>query len=127
MSTRGVVKWSGTTLCLLLVALWVASVWWVVAWRMSDRLVVGMHAGRVVAMNVVQPGYPSWDARPNNGATQWWFEGSLSKGFWIVWIPLWVPFLLVAMATAVPWRDDFLAYRRRAAGCCSSSSSCPWQ
>jgi len=52
----------------------------------------------------------------------WGFEYYAQDSYWSARFPLWLPFLLVAIPTALAWRLDTLATRRARVGMCPKCS-----
>jgi len=139
---RGITKWGGVTLCVLLFALWLASGWW---WVMlnrydSSRGTALKHAGWIcrgqACLSIVRSSRDGPQLR-----IEWQLQGgrlrdgslygppapatwsgqirrvvSPDKTQRFYWIPLWLPFLFIALPTGyLLWSDH---RRRMRAGCC---------
>ena len=128
---RAVMKWSGLTLCVLLFALWLASGWWgflVVRWARpftASHTLIDLYIeyGELACLMEVPPSLPDrtneWHAGVLDLTTSplydHWRWGvslqdfSFTDGYVQFALPLWLPFLLIALPTG------FLFYRDRKA------------
>ncbi len=151
---HGTCKWGGVTLCVLILALWVASGWYV--FNISRYRVTGVNpgtwdnktsldivGGRLELASEFPPSWPSqlhhWDGgiagpwHPPPGWV-WSFDYHVIAGYtaFQFGIPLWVPFLILAVPSAwLFWSDH---RRRKRAGHCekcgydltgNTSGKCP--
>ncbi len=135
---RGMCKWGGVTLCVLLFALWLASGWYYLAFDYVDPEEtdgmflrdIGVMNGSLVVVNLIDPNTPPrdlewqfvvrrWTDALTNTPSQaswtwwWWSWGGLPP---IIGIPLWLPFLLTALPTGFLFWSDHR--RRMRADCC---------
>ena len=103
---RTLTLWTGTTLCVLIAAVFVASGWWQVAVGIPARGVIGIRGGCVWP----NPSNPSGVYFHNDGWYRWnrWI---LHAGpswnplrFPLVMFPLYVVFATVAIPTFLLWR-----------------------
>ena len=126
---RKTIKWGGAAVTVLLVVVWVGSIWWDVSWgsrrngfgdvgaggfgilyhsaKKSDSMITGWRLSEV-------------DDLAN---MRWWFHvtalnPSPQTYFYMLTIPLWWPVLVVLSATALAWRLDTLARRRENLNLC---------
>jgi hypothetical protein len=126
-------KWSGLGLSLLIAGTWSASAWWRVNYEklLGDGSLSSYHISRGCLEVDRWSYYEVTDCIPGDG---WWVDGSLSgSGFkWSlpsidideyqlgviheyhlgVTVPLWTPFLLVAIPTAILWWRDRRRFRQ---------------
>jgi len=129
---RTLVKWTGTLACgLILVAAAACLRWWYVGVSDGENWAVGIVGGSVSVLwggwvadsfdagGWVGPVYPTWQE-----LAAWWGDyGSLptlgveSTGSFFVYLPLWIPFVLIGLPTAWLWRRD---RRRPRPGCCAA-------
>lgn len=126
-------RWGAVLVCLLLIAAFLRSGWWVheVRWRSVDRtFAIGINQGSVTLMDSVHPGTPILGDRrfrhidlssirpsPSWVFGRWfrWDRHRTSVGSdAYVFIPLWLPFALTLLAAG--WH--FWIDRRRAPGLC---------
>lgn len=112
---RRAAKWAGVVVCVLMAAAWVVSVWWTfgrVGVRAGNHYrAVGVDGGCIViGYNDMQNVSRWFFEPPRDRGMVWWPASTSSVDFWFYWVPLWIPFALVALPTAwLCWRD-----RRRA-------------
>lgn len=117
---RRAAKGAGLAASLLITALWGLSVFWSIALSevRGGRLVrVWIHAGCVVP-NVLAPPqarltrdsfsegeWSAWHGRRRTQPLRWLaaYERDAQYGWTVVWIPLWIPFLLIALPTGWLW------------------------
>lgn len=124
---RRALKWSGTLFTVLLLMIYVASVWWsIVLWMNQRRCVVAV-AGAVFYSRVDPPGSASPSARQpglkwsierlERSAIVWMpkyeeatFDASRPRrvhgSYEDLWIPLWIPLVLIAVASVLLWWLD---------------------
>ncbi len=147
---RGVMKWGGVTLCVLLFALWLASGWWMLAWvgRSGQQHFIGtmMYGGECTIWSLPS-GTREWFPFPADGFSGlrhvpgWnWTYFELSWSDWSVQskrrldisFPLWLPFLLLALPTGLLfWSDHRKRMRPNACATCgydltgNTSGKCP--
>lgn len=135
---RRVLKWTGTIACILLATVFSASRWLEMAAGLQLRariLRFGVARGflwadeinsREWASTWATAGQPFSDLASTDlrmvtpPKTVWWRAPLLDPNpgppyDWIVYVPLWIPFLLLAIPTALLWRRE---RRRPRAGCC---------
>ena len=147
---RGITKWGGVTLCVLLFALWLASGWWELGIEYgvqdartkppSDVYFVYLSGGDVYFQSPIPP---------YCGGDWWWHCNRLEHRFWFgsgvyfVWFhsppeliylraPLWLPLLLISLPTGFLFWSDHR--RRMRSDCCikcgynltgNTSGKCP--
>ncbi|MEE9297239.1 MAG: hypothetical protein V3W34_20045 [Phycisphaerae bacterium] len=112
--TRRILKWAGLAACLLIAAAWVGSIFAGVVCQVGKvDFAVGLGfvgyssyaaprgAPRVELIWFTQGVAPRWEQMT------WLPEWSSSgPGILAVWIPLWIPLLIVATPTFIAWRLD---------------------
>ena len=116
-------KWGGLVLTALLLLVWNWSAWHYIVWYSSNNGVVEVDSARLL-VHSPPVGLP-WG--PFAGVEKAWKPFSLEWGF--EWsssargisftVPLWFPFLLTLLATALAWWAD-LKYAR-----CALAGNCP--
>ncbi len=126
--TRRIAKWTGLTICMLITLAWVATLRYALSTnfiRVSKRSVATLDLTRG-SLVLFQSPAQAWHDRPGSGwlveprnyrTRQWWphyrsFQPIPAS--WMLWIPLWLPFLAIAIPTAWLWRRD----RRHPPGYC---------
>ncbi len=150
---RGTCKWSGVTLCVLLFALWLASGWRFVALECTEPTESGGYVrffgfigGALMVVHPVDPITSPHDHQwrficrewmdgriqtptPVSWNWRWWSWGG--KPFTIK-IPLWLPFLLIALPTGyLFWSDHRKRTRLGLCAMCgydltgNTSGTCP--
>jgi hypothetical protein len=110
--TRGILKWTGTVFCLLLVAIGAASFWVCLEWVPIDHLALGMGNGNfTVVLNSTavgaSPYFATWSPRSLDAEdipNVLWPESASSIG--ACRIPLWIPLAFIAVPTLVAWRHS---------------------
>jgi len=136
---RGTCKRGGVTLCVLLFALWLASGWW------TKFAYYGESASSPTSGKYLFPAQVAycrlgeggvdftWIHGPESVPLEWRFGGSMAEGqaairwtptwlgegvvFQFIFVPLWLPFLLIALPTGwLFWSDH---RRRLRVGCCA--------
>ncbi len=120
---RGITKWGGVTLCVLLFALWLASGWWAITMSPGPHpspwffvsAIYGHFAFAIYPELWNMDGFQwlgTWGSVP-----EWrWGEWMLDRTSFTFAFPLWFPFLLIALPTGyLFWTDH---RRRMRAGCC---------
>jgi len=104
-----VLKWVGTLLCALFLAAFLISARWQVFYRTSGlpQHIVGLKLGRLYYMQVKSSRFrPAWHTIPREGYLQWKPEWHWSGGPGHIYIPLWIPFVLVGLPTGLLWWRD---------------------
>ncbi len=132
---RGTCKWGGVTLCVLLFALWLVSGWWdigigyeelgmppsvsmVSAWH-ETRFRLDVRAGTFISVWDSTPDTPvdfewtlwceqffEWQADSSRPLWKWSVELNNSWAAYYVVIPLWLPFLFIALPTGFLFWSD---------------------
>lgn len=135
---RGITKWSGVTLCVVLFALWFESRWLYLLFTVgcpNDWLTLCWYSG---VAQVIGPGF--YTTHPQfmtlefgpNDEWMWWFWDFNKRRPWGISVPGWLPFLLFALPTGFLFWSDHR--RRMRAGCCekcgynltgNTSGKCP--
>ena len=123
---RRVLKWAGLVACLAIVGLFALSIRYALTWAWVERDYVFM-AGIVAIITAKNPskqiGYSVREMTPFGGHVytrlrymRWWpsmqSQGSIRR----IDVPLWIPFILLAIPTYMLWRRD----RRKPEGCCQN-------
>jgi len=106
---RRIAKWSGVVVCVVLVVAWIVSTRWFGAAYSTDALVKPRSVGVGVADGCVilglLDGYAEGWEYTGPAMMSWPFIDS-SRRNTILWLPLWIPFLTIALPTAyLFWRD----------------------
>lgn len=104
---RRIMKWTGLGMCVLIAVLWAVSLRYTVSYDATNyngRIGIARGCGALVIAK--DPGIPvGWFVRPRLMPTLWLpiidFRGDIAIG-----IPLWIPFLLVAVATGYLFLHD---------------------
>jgi hypothetical protein len=113
----GTLKWGGTALCLLLVVAFLYSVRRAVSWTSTEFTEVSLMLGAVGyhwvrpdvdVATMKYPPVPGWSVASYGGSPplSWWIETSPNRLFEGVAIPLWMPFVVVAVPTVLLWYRD---------------------
>lgn len=119
---RKTTKWTGAAVSVVLVGVWVGSVWYIGAWRGKNGHGVDISGGRLNVSWPVAPGgwgeVPGWHFDRYPTALHWMYERSDDAiGTWIA-LPIWPIALSAAIVTLAAWRLDTLARRRARPGMC---------
>ena len=125
--TMRVIKWGGAAVTVLLVVVWIGSVWWPSCIYGTNKLSIYVYPGGVfVDQFLTEKGHPEPDARravyemmcksrPEHlGAVGWEEIPSLRQ----VWFPLWPIAAASLLITALAFRLDTLARRRERMNLC---------
>ena len=106
---RRVLKWGGLGLCVLIAAMWTASLWTTTmsTTRGGDPrpFLCIIENGSCMIFRPIDNTWVLWGAW--SGMPWMWrprFEGQ--QGAWVLVLPLWIPLLLVAAPTAWLWWRD---------------------
>jgi hypothetical protein len=112
---RRAAKWAGVVVCAVIAAAWVVSLWRYFGYKhvLSSEYSCHVIAGRLFLGYWQSVRLPSqWEFRAHDLQIQWWAEWGRAfgagTGLWSRWfaLPLWMPFVAVALPTAwVFWRD----------------------
>ena len=101
---------TGTTLCVLIAVAFVVSAWWSVSWCRHPGLWVDINSGDLMFVldaellrRMVEwgPFREGWSAHGHEFRLDW---GPVSLSSQFGTVPLWVPFLAVAVPTLLVWR-----------------------
>ena len=121
MRTRGRVrrvgKWVGLVTCGLTLAVYAATLWCYIAWNDRHlRRTIFFQAGSVAvfwftyadstARTTRFAGKPGWEISRSESPFHWWPVFSGASALSGVYVPLWMPFLAVAIPTAFLWHRD---------------------
>lgn len=123
---RKTIKWSGLIVAVLVATAWIGSNWYCWMWEADAGGLVCIQAGCFAVAT------PIWSSA-TTGPGVWWFEPlDADMRWWFRWsrwnlgrdiaVPLWFPFLVVAIPAALAWRLDALATRRAREGKCPKCS-----
>ena len=136
--SRRIAKWTGLVVCLLIVGLWAVSLMWWFSHETPRRRMSFLSDGRIVSVQTISgPAYPQQGIRVlrHKGPRRYGIyslDFSLRRpwGKWSVQAPLWLPFIIAAIPTAILWRRDRHTVKP---GCCrvcgydlrASKKTCP--
>ncbi len=116
--------WGGLVVAALLIVAWTSMLWVRVYYLCPSGNQFGLERGCLVYTTFHEPTRlyltPGWHAFSTNEQFAWrpdWYSSPLCA---FGDIPLWLPFLLVALPTALAWRLDILVRRRAVSGKCKS-------
>ncbi len=98
---RRIVKWVGLVGCVLLIAAWVLSMFVAVICPMGG-VHVALGGGAFVFDSTTRGGEFRWFLLPAS-ARVFWLPERLGR---VEYIPLWIPFVLIAIPTVIAWRRD---------------------
>ena len=110
---RRIAKWTGLVVCVVILATWVVSKWYGVL-RSTDTGVIAVGGGRIQAhwKDRASSGEVKWRHGPIDGGIGFFFprierhvDGPF-EGLFLVVVPLWLPFTLAAIPTAILWHRD---------------------
>jgi hypothetical protein len=128
-AVRKTAKWGGVVATLLLLVVWIGSVWWQVGCHRNIPDYGSRGAGIAEGRLFVFKSPMMQDARV--GGIQWVsfltrpsFQFSFvfiptGPGYWYSAVPLWFPALLSLLATTAAWRADWKYLRRAREGLCT--------
>ena len=119
---RKVVKWGGLAVSVLVAVAWVGSCWYWAMWLTPDKGQIFVQAGR---LGFAEPLWPLgvradglFSLVQSEHSMQWWFDWGPWRRGQRLELPLWIPLLIVAGATAAAWWADARARRRERANAC---------
>ena len=113
---RRVLKWVGLVTCVGLFTAWVASPWFPVSYN-TGRVFIGAYAGGIDVKLSTKPSLPpylGWSG-PSKPLKFLGFRGLPSVSRYravqavdvqTVYVPLWIPLLLLGLPTAILWHRD---------------------
>ncbi|GJM26811.1 MAG: hypothetical protein DHS20C16_32260 [Phycisphaerae bacterium] len=113
---RRILKWVGVGLCVTLVAIWIAELYWTVAY-------VGGTWGFEFQQGLIGGWLPTttspreWVFLESWGSPRWWPQYVKSNSGSYIYIPIWMFLIPALLATLWLWRSD----RRPKSGCVSCS------
>ncbi|HEX2839473.1 MAG TPA: hypothetical protein VHN77_15255 [Phycisphaerales bacterium] len=113
---RKAVKWGGLVLAVLLATAWTATLWKDVYRydRHGSKVLLTKGCVQVTVRHDVTTPLPrsNWNTLPPQRPLAWLpaWNSKTTHDLWLV--PLWFPFLLVAVPTALVWRSDIITARR---------------
>ncbi|HLP84211.1 MAG TPA: hypothetical protein VK157_07670 [Phycisphaerales bacterium] len=119
---RRVVKWGGLVVSVLSAVAWVGSCWGIAQWMSEGVGVIRVHAGLLTLHE--SDWSPMWGGMSgltvdrSEAEMQWWFVIEQAPDISNYSMPLWVPLLIAAGATAAAWRADVRERRRQRVGSC---------
>ncbi len=119
---RKTVKWGGAAVSALLLVAWIGSVWCSVSWYSPRADFVGVCWGCVSVgqfQYAIAPGASGLNCclvLPQR--LDWWVTTFRDRAKWAIYLPLWPPLALSALATVAACCLDFLARRRAKLGAC---------
>jgi hypothetical protein len=108
--------------CVALAVIWIGSRWWPAAWVSRRGTSIVVFNGQLFASAKPSEGAGGttflWLPRDTSGPFRWWFGRSGSRASAVVWIPLWLPVVILFAPTVALWRLDVAARRRARLGLC---------
>lgn len=120
LRVRWLLKWAGATACLLVAFACAVSTRRAVHWTGADlEHQVGLMYGQVVCgwrpdgwrlEDERYPGSPGWitgELLPHRPTLKWWITRAANKSWAWIGLPLWLPFLLFGVPTALLWHRDW--------------------
>jgi hypothetical protein len=120
---RKTIKWGTAALTLLLVVVWLGSVWRAIHWMDGNRVVMGIENGCLFYFETNTDPVPSKRglslAEPFLSRLDWSFTWDSGKWAWEARCPLWLFVALVLMLTLMTWRVDLILRRRERVGHCT--------
>jgi hypothetical protein len=112
---RKTIKWGGSALTALLVAVWITSRTWGVSVVSNGGRFLWVDSGRVGIGYRIDFANSSWRGLhwiPTGGEPMyWWLESVRGPGFSVNRVPLWMPVCLCLYGTIQAWRSDWRAAR----------------
>ena len=126
---RRIVRWGGAVISLLLLALWIGSVWWNPAIMLAHRAQVMMRAGRLHVRWFDSRGVWDGDTISISGPGmivilldaerfRWWMQYRSDSFGTLVSVPLWLPAAAAMLLTVTAWKPELVARRRAGLGRC---------
>lgn len=123
-------KWGGTVVAVVLLAAWIATIWWG-AVRMKQYGVLVVGAGRIEFLYEDLGGppptqYDRWRTfgpgceNPGMGRFNWWFDYNAVAPGRSISLPIWSLSVLAALVAVSGWFLDAKARRRARTGACQS-------
>ena len=110
--TRRIAKWTGVVACAVIAVAWVVSLWAPFEYITSDTH-VGLRRGCLFVARIdleIGNGF-----RPLSRLRPFWIpEWVFARSDWIIFVPLWIPLVLIALPTFILWLRD----RRHPRGHC---------
>jgi hypothetical protein len=118
---RKTIKWGGAAVTVLLVVVWIGSGWVGGGWMSKRGAGLAVMPGRLVVSLQSFPfenEFGGWRSRIPREPMEWWFEGGRGNFGWNVWVPIWLPAIMLGLASAAAWRRDHLVRRRARLNLC---------
>jgi hypothetical protein len=121
---RKATKWTATIVSALIILWWVPSGWY--GWYIhGGRTIVSSGQGSIW-LSYYNGGPQSFEAGLRKTGPQWdwsfaygrWDSKRVAMTHWTIQSPLWIPFLLFAIPTALLWRRDHILTKRARANHC---------
>lgn len=124
---RKTVKWGGTALTVLLVALWILCAWYNLGYIDSVGRGAVLADGRIILLHnrevkFLGSGLTGWTASLSEEYPRinWWFDFSFEEPITGGAIPLWLPTGFTLLATAAAWRAEGIVRRRTRGSLCGT-------
>ena len=124
---RKTIKWGGAVVTVLLVVVWIGSIWWDVSWASKRNGFVDVGAGGIGILyhqgTKTDSTISGWRLHEvaDDASMRWWLD-AVALNSWATWcsitIPLWCPIVITLCASGFAWRLDTLARRRAKLNLC---------
>jgi ABC-type antimicrobial peptide transport system permease subunit len=122
---RAAIIWTGISITVCLLFLWVASAWYIIEFSLYPTVYAYFHAGMLVVtwdnLWSIVPMECDFGIRRYSGGFFWWFVYSTKPPGAAFCIPVWFLILVIGVPTLLLWRSD---RRRRLADAVSNCSKC---
>lgn len=114
---RKTIMWGGAAVTVLLIAIWVATNWWLFSFGLPSGGRLEVTPGQLCVGFFDRRGMPDrpieFRLERNPGfAHSWSFEELKTAEGWYVWIPIWAPTGFFLLMTCISWGFNILARRR---------------
>ncbi|MFN0012504.1 MAG: hypothetical protein ACKVS8_12770 [Phycisphaerales bacterium] len=120
---RKTVKWGGAAVCAALLVVWVGSGWWFLMWSSTGGTIVQIGAGQATVASdmskYLAPYQPGLEAGRTRASFAYGFDWIAEGLDWEFVFPLWAPFVLFLIPTAIAWCLDARARRAARIGLCA--------
>ncbi len=124
LQVRRIVKRYGTLLAVIVAIAWACSLFAPITYYQSHGVVMDLSSGRFRVIRVTDSRFSAQVGDLIVGRRdfdmEWGFSFHSDDRGSLVGIPLWFPFLALAVPTPFAWRVDFVARRRAAIGKCKA-------